>query len=73
MIFDQFAELESLLADHERARAIYELAIEQPRLDMPEVLWKSYIDYEISQEEFSNARNLYERLLERTMHVKVGS
>lgn len=67
----KFAELETLLGDHERARAIYELAVNQPRLDMPEILWKSYIDFEISLDEIQNARQLYERLLERTQHVKV--
>lgn len=67
----KFAELETLLGDVERARAIYELAISQPRLDMPELLWKSYIDFEISQDETDNARQLFERLLERTLHVKV--
>uniref|UniRef100_A0AAQ5YAU3 Pre-mRNA-splicing factor Syf1/CRNKL1-like C-terminal HAT-repeats domain-containing protein n=1 Tax=Amphiprion ocellaris TaxID=80972 RepID=A0AAQ5YAU3_AMPOC len=35
------------------------------------VLWKSYIDFEIEQEEFGNTRNLYKRLLQRTQHVKV--
>jgi hypothetical protein len=30
-------------------RALYELAIAQPLLDMPELLWKGYIDFEISQ------------------------
>lgn len=67
----KFAELETLLGDTSRSRAIYELAINQPRLDMPELLWKSYIDFEISQEEPDNARQLYERLLDRTSHVKV--
>lgn len=67
----KFAELETLLGDTDRARAIYELAVNQPRLDMPELLWKSYIDFEISQDEPENARQLYERLLERTSHVKV--
>lgn len=33
----KFAELETILGDIDRARAIYELAIGQPRLDMPEV------------------------------------
>uniref|UniRef100_A0A674NEM9 Crooked neck pre-mRNA splicing factor 1 n=1 Tax=Takifugu rubripes TaxID=31033 RepID=A0A674NEM9_TAKRU len=66
-----FAELETILGDSERARAIFELAIGQPRLDMPEVLWKSYIDFEIEQEEYENTRNLYKRLLQRTQHVKV--
>lgn len=67
----KFAELETLLGDVDRARAIYELAVNQPRLDMPEILWKAYIDFEIAQEEPRNARLLYERLLERTHHVKV--
>lgn len=67
----KFAELESILGETERAEAIYELAVDQARLDMPEVIWKSYIDYEIEQENFDKARLLYERLLERTQHVKV--
>ncbi|KAI1287710.1 Crooked neck-like protein 1 [Halotydeus destructor] len=67
----KFAELETILGEHDRAEAIYELAVEQPRLDMPEVVWKAYIDYQIEQEEFEKARMLYERLLDRTQHVKV--
>jgi crooked neck len=67
----KFAELESLLGDIDRARAIYELAVNQPRLDMPEILWKSYIDFEIEQEEIDRARDLYRRLLSKTQHVKV--
>ncbi|XP_023303961.2 protein crooked neck [Lucilia cuprina] len=67
----KFAELENLLGDTERARAIYELAVQQPRLDMPELLWKAYIDFEVAQGESELARQLYERLLERTQHVKV--
>lgn len=67
----KFAELETILGDTERARAIYELAIRQPRLDMPEVLWKSYIDFEIEQGETQRTRQLYRRLLQRTQHVKV--
>jgi len=67
----KFAELENLLGDVERARALYELAIGQPRLDMPEILWKAYIDFEIEQEETDRARDLYKRLLTRTQHVKV--
>ncbi|KAG8182521.1 hypothetical protein JTE90_002059 [Oedothorax gibbosus] len=67
----KFAELETILGDFERARAIFEIAITQPRLDMPEVIWKAYIDFEIEQENFDLARELYERLLKRTQHVKV--
>lgn len=60
------------MGDAERARAVYELAISQPILDMPEVLWKSFIDFEIGQEEYENARKLYHRLLQRTQHIKVN-
>lgn len=67
----KFAELENLLGDIDRARAIFELAVSQNRLDMPELLWKSYIDFEVNQGENELARQLYERLLERTVHVKV--
>ncbi|XP_026821824.1 protein crooked neck [Rhopalosiphum maidis] len=67
----RFAELETVLGDIDRARAIYELAVNQQRLDMPEVLWKSYIDFETLQGETDKARKLYERLLERTNHFKV--
>ncbi|XP_062857787.1 crooked neck-like protein 1 [Trichomycterus rosablanca] len=67
----KFAELETILGDVDRARAIFELATGQPRLDMPEVLWKSYIDFEIEQEEYENTQRLYKRLLQRTQHVKV--
>jgi crooked neck len=42
----KFAELERGLDDLERARAIFELAVSQPILDMPELLWKAYIDFE---------------------------
>lgn len=67
----KYSELETVLGDFERARAIFELAISQQVLDMPELLWKAYIDFEIEQEEYNNVRELYERLLERTQHMKV--
>lgn len=66
----KFAELERLLGDDVRAHAIYEMALEQP-VDMPELLWKAYIDYEYESEEYEAARSLYERLLQRTEHIKV--
>lgn len=67
----QFSEMETILGDIDRARAIFELAINQPKLDMPEVLWKAYIDFELEQEEYGRTRALYQRLLQRTKHVKV--
>lgn len=71
MFLWQYTELETILGDVDRARAIYNLAINQPKLDMPEVLWKAFIDFEIGLEEYENTRALYRRLLERTQHVKV--
>jgi crooked neck len=82
LVFDQsnmkawkgFAELERALDDIPRARAIYEIAIDDSmtlKLDMPEVIWKDYIDMEIDEGEYDNARKLYERLLTKTSHVKV--
>ncbi|KAM5442156.1 NineTeen Complex (NTC) component [Microsporum ferrugineum] len=67
----KFAELERGLDDVERARAIYELGINQTALDMPELLWKAYIDFEEYEEEYDRTRSLYERLLKKTDHVKV--
>ncbi|KAJ4755522.1 Pre-mRNA-splicing factor CLF1 [Rhynchospora pubera] len=67
----KFAELERSLGETERTRAIYKEAIKQPALDMPELIWKAYIDFEISERNFENTRELYESLLERTKHLKV--
>ncbi|GAM88469.1 hypothetical protein ANO11243_065020 [Dothideomycetidae sp. 11243] len=67
----RFAELERGLDDVERARAIFELAVDQPSLDMPELVWKAYIDFEEEEAEYARTRDLYERLLAKTDHVKV--
>ena len=40
-----FADLEKMLGEVERARSLYELAIAQPVLDMPEALWKVYCTF----------------------------
>lgn len=71
----KFAELERGLDDVDRCRAIFELAVSQPVLDMPELLWKAYIDFEEDvaeePEDYERPRVLYERLLRKTDHVKV--
>ncbi|KAL8896545.1 MAG: hypothetical protein Q9192_003034 [Flavoplaca navasiana] len=67
----KFAELERGLDDLDRARAIFELAVNQPASDMPELLWKAYIDFEEEEGEYDRTRQLYERLLDKTDHVKV--
>jgi putative hemolysin len=45
-----YAELEASLGEEERARGIYELAVAQPSLDMPEALWKAYISFEMGMQ-----------------------
>ncbi|KAJ7952117.1 crooked neck-like protein 1 [Quillaja saponaria] len=69
--WSKYVELERSLCETDRARSIFELAIAQPALDMPELLWKAYIDYEIAEGEFERTRELYDRLLDRTKHLKV--
>lgn len=70
-IWIRFAELERELFDCERARAIYALGIQQAAMEMPEVLWKSFIDFEFEEREWDRVDELYEKLLTRTGHVKV--
>jgi crooked neck len=67
----KFAELERGLDDLPRARAIFELAVDEPQLDMPELVWKAYIDLEQGEEEYDRTRALYERLLKKTNNYKV--
>ena len=42
-----FAEFEIQLQEIERTRSIFELAIQKSNIDMPENIWKAYIDFEI--------------------------
>lgn len=67
----KMADLEASLQEDERARGIYELAIAQPELDTPELVWKAYIDFETGRGQAERARDLFRRLLERTKHVRV--
>ena len=66
----KYAELERSLDERERCRAIFDIAINQ-NLDMPEIVWKAYINVEMSFEEYDKVRQLYARLLEKTRHLKV--
>lgn len=65
-----YAELEKSLEEMDRCRGILEIAIQQ-NLDMPEVVWKTYINIEIANGEYDKVRELYGRLLTKTKHVKV--
>ncbi|KAH9996339.1 pre-mRNA-splicing factor CLF1 [Russula vinacea] len=67
----KYAELETQLADYNRARGIFELGVSQTPLSMPELLWKAYIDFEVEEGERARARALYERLAAASGHWKV--
>ncbi|ODQ68583.1 Pre-mRNA-splicing factor CLF1 [Nadsonia fulvescens var. elongata DSM 6958] len=67
----EYGTLEQQLGDEERARAILALAISQPEMEMPELVWKRFIEFETEEGNYDNARQLYEELLEKTNHVKV--
>ncbi|KAG9509231.1 Crooked neck-like protein 1, partial [Fragariocoptes setiger] len=72
-VWVSYAELEAILGENDRARGIYEIAIDK-ELDMPENVWKAYIDFETEQAEdgdYTKVIELYERLLGETRHVKV--
>ncbi|XP_058515368.1 LOW QUALITY PROTEIN: crooked neck-like protein 1, partial [Ochotona princeps] len=64
-------DLELLAEEFERARALCELALNVEQMEMPELIWKTYIDMEVGLQAMDRARDLYERLLEKTQHVKV--
>lgn len=68
----KYAEFEGALNEVERARTLFDLAINQEEIDMPEIVWKKYIDFEIGLAQgLQRPCELYEKLLERTQHVKV--
>lgn len=67
----KYAELETQLEDFPRTRAIFELGVSQSQISMPELLWKSYIDFETEEGEREKGRGLYERLIGLSGHVKV--
>lgn len=70
--FIEFANMEANdLAETARARDIFEVGIQSAQLDEPEVLWRAYIDFEVAAGETKRVVQLYERLLDKTGHVKV--
>ena len=68
---NKYVELKRSLSEIEHARAIFELVIAQPTLNMLELLVKVYIDFEISGGEYERIRQLYKRLLDQIKYLKV--
>jgi len=52
----EYAMFEASLQELERARAIFDIAVNTECMDQPEAIWKAYIDFE----EPARARELYE-------------
>lgn len=67
----EFAWMEVELGEVERAREIFEIALSMPEMDVPESIWKAYIDMEIRCDEQNKAKKLYERLLKVSSHLNV--
>ncbi|XP_052150884.1 uncharacterized protein LOC127769372 [Oryza glaberrima] len=67
----KYTEMEKNLRETDRVRSIFGLAVAQPRLDTPELLWKEYLNFEKNENELRRTRELYERLLDKTKHLKV--
>lgn len=66
-----YIEMEAGLGEVERAREIYSRALDIVIIRKPEKLWKTAIDFEIDHNDAERVAGLYERLLERSRHVKV--
>lgn len=66
-----YAEFEGALGETDRARQLFTLGTEQVELDTPESVWKSFIDFEIETGSQEDVVQLFEKLLERSAHVKV--
>ena len=47
------------------------MAINNSNMTMPESVWRAYIDNEIANKDYEYVREIYERLLERTKHIKI--
>ena len=69
-VWVKYAEFEESLEENERSRAILEAGINQD-LNMPELIWKSYINIEIESGNKNAVRQLYYRLLEKTDNIKI--
>ncbi|GME73297.1 unnamed protein product [Ambrosiozyma monospora] len=61
----EYANLETNLGDDPRAKAIYDLAIVEPTLpdESKIILLNQYIQLQLESHRFTEARNLYERLI----------
>jgi crooked neck len=67
----KFGEFEKDLEEYERFEKVFELAIDNNQMNMPETVWRAYLDNQMELKNYDKARDLYERLLERSKHIKI--
>ncbi len=67
----EYASMEEALGEVERAREILEIGVSMSEMDVPETIWKAYIDMEIRGNDEQKAVDLYERLLRKSNNVNV--
>ncbi|KAK2197019.1 bifunctional Tetratricopeptide-like helical domain superfamily/Pre-mRNA-splicing factor Syf1-like/HAT (Half-A-TPR) repeat [Babesia duncani] len=66
-----FINLELFLGERDRTRALCEAAIAMDYLESPENVWNRYIEIEEQWQQYPMVRNIYERLLLKSNHIKV--
>lgn len=71
LAYCSYAEFEAILDERDRARAIFSLASSLGEMDQPEMVWRTWIDAEYEWGEPGRVEAVYDRLLERTKHIKV--
>ena len=69
-VWVKFSEFEVSLGETERAYAILELGTKQ-ELEMPEMVWKGWINISTELGDYEKVREVYQNLLDLTTHTKV--
>jgi len=66
-----YIDLEDKVGEFDRAKHLCELAISQESLDMPELIWKRYIDLNVANGDLEAARTIYENLISKSHHIRI--
>ncbi|ONH69932.1 Pre-mRNA-splicing factor CLF1 [Cyberlindnera fabianii] len=66
-VWIEFAELESELNDLDRARAIFEIALDAVTTGENALVWEKYVEFEVDLNEYERARAIYQKMLEKKL------
>eukprot|EP00914_Ancora_sagittata_P020266 GHVO01040187.1.p1 GENE.GHVO01040187.1~~GHVO01040187.1.p1 ORF type:complete len:672 (+),score=114.13 GHVO01040187.1:41-2056(+) len=64
-------ELEIVAEEAQRVRRLCTIALDMDAVQSPELIWKTYIDFEASLGEMDQVRRLYDQLVERQSYARV--